>query len=328
MDLPFLYHENEIKNTFSKIPESYSGEDYRALLTSLLDLENIFKSPEVSGIFCDLGAGFAQTCLYYSSLFKDRHSIAIEFVKERLDKAIAKANELNIRNITFLNQDLLTCELPHADVYFIYFSTGIVLNRVLNELMIKNNDFHLIAIESHGDLIDRLDDEMGLLKIREIPLIQERHYPNAVIYKKIAKKIDINSHDYSYLNKIICIKENELMFWASTQEMSFLKKDHFNLKKPLRTINWKNVVGIFKIDEVPKDIAWQLPLYEFGELVFMTHQGIEYRGQVVKILTSPLIGVEISSGERLEWSQISYIKKGDRLCYEFSLGSYLFPHAL
>lgn len=114
---------NQIENSIHEFENSYKGVSYEALYTSKEDLDLIFNDPNISGTFLDLGCGQGQTVLYYALKFPDRKAIGIEFHKSRVDFAVSLQRELELKNAHFNQHDLLFCEIPKADTYFLYFPT-------------------------------------------------------------------------------------------------------------------------------------------------------------------------------------------------------------
>jgi hypothetical protein len=181
-----------LKSKFQdKDKESYSdgltGAD--ALFTSYQDFLTIhddlikrnFKS------FGDLGAGNCRSKILFDLIKAPFSSFAFEFVPERISAARSCYQSLGLAdNEGLIEANLKHCQLPLLDAYFIYLPVGETLKRIIQQLKIhsiKKTPF-LYVIESHGDLINYLEDQLPTLKkIEELPLVGTRHHPNINVYQ-------------------------------------------------------------------------------------------------------------------------------------------------
>ncbi len=294
---------------------SYQGLSKEALSTDVEDLKNIFQSKNITGTFLDLGCGTGESVLLYAEIFPDRQSIGIDFEESRLNEA----RKFAFKNSTFIHADLLCCNIPEADTYFLYFPTGPVLDRVLSSLYDMKNEFHLVVIESHGDLIKRIDLENWLTLVEEVPLITPRHYPNARIYTRpmVERAADLLPFTLSYQEKYLVMKDDWI---GETYGMEWTDGDRFELLTPPRTIHWKDVKKLMILDDFPHYVQKVLSLRREGELNFELH-GRSLSGFIRKIILNPSFQLELSNGEKVEWTEIKSIRKGSLLCYDSSLAS-------
>lgn len=298
---------------------SYKGLFYEALYTSQEDLDLIFNSPHIYGTFLDLGCGQGHSVLYYSHLFPTRTAIGIEFQKSRIDFARKIQKEFNIHNAHFLELDLLDSSIPVADTYLLYFPTGHVLDRVLNELYKGMNSFNLVVIESHGDLFKRINKENWLEPVVEIPLNSLRQFPNAIIYKRmfVERSNSLVPFQHSFKEHFLIISENDLVWIGETFGMEWLRDDTFNLIVPPRSFDWKNVKKLIAFEDFDPLTRFILSLRRNGDLSFYASNTV-FIGTIRKIFISPIFMIEISTGQRIEWNEIDSIYQGSQKCYDSS----------
>lgn len=310
---------NQVEISTDKTENSYLGLSYEALYTSKEDLELIFNDKNVTGTFLDLGCGQGQTVLYYAIKFPDRKALGIEFQKSRFDFSVSIQDEFEIKNVHLIMDNLLSCKIPKADTYFLYFPSGYILDRVLTELYEGNNAFHLIVIESHGDLIPRIEKENWLELVQEIKLSSKRHYPKAKIYKRLFCDRDPNlrPHFFSFQKRFLIIHDNEITWIGESFQMEWVGGDQFNLKNPPRTICWRDVKKMMCFDDFDSLTKFVVSLRNLGELSFLV-EGFTIQASIRKIIMEPTFMIELSTGQRLQWEEISSISRGLELCYDSS----------
>ncbi len=316
-----LKAELEISDT----PESYRGLSLEALCTPIEDLLQIFEDPLVVGSWVDLGSGFGHSVLAYAERFPERKAIGmeIEFARIEVARALAEVRSLPCQ---FIEGDLLTDPIPYGDIYFLYFPQGHVLDRILSELS-KKKDFLLIAIESHGDLFPRLQKETWLDIVREVPLTSMRHHPSARFFRPNKNsRVLAGLHSYSFHEKIFLLKDDETLWWGESLGLC-ASGDQYLLKHPPRTICESELVKIMTKDEIDAVGNFLLTLRRRGELQISVDNNV-FIGALRKIIVWPAFSVEFSSGERVEWSRVNWIKQGNHLCFESSSGLFSLPPAL
>lgn len=313
----FSEDHQKIESEVSAQSNSYRGLSPEALYTSDEDFLTIFHSKHVTGTFCDLGCGTGRSALLYGLLFPERKSVGIEFEKARLDVGASFRDENAISNVELLLADLLKAKLPVCDTYFFYFPTGHVLDRILTELSQMDHSFHVVVIESHGDLLPRVERENWLDCIEEVPLKSVRHYPFAKIYKKTNAKRDekLLPLTLSYQNKYLFIGDEEWI--GETHEMEWVEEERFELKYPPRTISWKEVRRIAEQEELSELFNFAVSLRRSGSLTIKNETSTR-EGAVRKIITKPTFALELSSGEKVEWKEILTIHRGTFLCFDSS----------
>ena len=291
----------KVEPEVSGVRGDYKGSSFEALYTSTDDFTTIFSEVKSIGTFADLGAGMGQGCLIYASLFPDAKSIAVEFSSARVKAGREIANSHGLHNIEFREADLLIAPLPHADTYFLYFPTGPVLDKIVYELLEKEK-FQLIVIESHGDLFARLNKEERLELLQEIPLKDPRH---AGVARVFGKRLSL--HEFSFLERYLLIHDESGEEWLGESfGLEWAHDDQFNLEVPPRTIGISQVRSVKKRGEFSAEIAEVLQLRRAGTVRIQT-QTSSLTGLIRKIFISPRFKLELSSGEQVEWSDITDI---------------------
>lgn len=307
----FKHHHISIEGEVGEQHGSYKGLSKEALSTHPDDLINIFSSPLITGTFVDLGCGTAESVLTYAHLYPERKAIGVEFEEARL---LAAKNFLP-ENAELIHGDLLTCQIPIGDTYFLYFPTGPVLDRVLTELYESKRNFLLVVIESHGDLIPRLQLENWLHEVSEIPLQSQRHYHSAKIFKRgpETRSDELLPFTKSFKKEFMLVND-----WVGeTFGLEWTSDTRFELQTPPRTIDWKDVKKLMILDDFSPLERKILLLRREGELEIQLADRI-LTGFIRKIILKPALALEISNGEKVEWTKILTIRKDSLLCYDSS----------
>lgn len=301
--------EKQSEQNVLSLEGRYKNLNLQALYTSFEDLESIFQSQYIKGTWLDLGGGSGRTCLLYSFL-TGRPSINVEIdsARSHITDLISSQYELPVENFC---DDLLKCSLPVADVYFLYFPTGHILDRVLDVLSVRLG-FSLVVIESHGDLIARIEKEKGYVLVEKINLKSPRHYPYAHIYQKNETVFDFNPHKLSFRDEILIIRDALGEWVADSFGLQWEGGDSYQFLNPPRSILWtEDFAGILAKDDVHYSQILQLSKWRRqGELRFMLKNGEEKKGYIRKIRVSPTFALEISSGELIECESLKNILKG------------------
>ncbi len=289
------FNHSEIVKEEGLEPELYAGLAEEALYTSNDDLASIFDHPSFSGTWVDLGAGDGRSIIQYAQKFPGRKSIGIEFSNERVDAGLEKIRNQKLGNANLLKGDLLFVEIPKGDIYFLYFPTGPVLDRILSVLSRQKNKFKIVAIESHGDLLPRLQRENWLNLASEIPLLSARHYPKAQIFESngLLRSPELSFYDLSFQHKHLLISEDEKTWIGESFGMIEIRKDEFNLVLPPRTIRRDSVLAIIEENDLSGEILSAVKLRRGSPAALIR-----------KIFLSPSFSIEISTGETIEWNQI------------------------
>lgn len=300
-------------------PASYRGLSPEALCTDPEDILAIISDPLIQGDWIDLGSGYGHTVLTYAEKFPDRKAIGVEKELPRIEVARNISSDLGLSS-EFIQGDLLHCEIPDGKVYFLYFPQGHILDRILSVLMRKPL-ITLVAIESHGDLFERLDREEWLHLSKTIQLKSQRHNQEARIYTSLGSTTTLAGlHEFSFRNKIFLITQDNIS-WLGESFGLYASGNSYMLNHPPRTVEEKDVVKIMTIDELNPAQKLLVKLWQFDDIQIMTKDKI-ISGALRKIIVLPAFSVELSCGERVEWERIQLIKQGQQVCYDSSHSSF------
>ncbi len=321
----FLIDLKDIESKVESSEELYQGLNLDALYSSLPDLEGLFHLIEIGGDFLDLGGGVGFPALVYAQLHPDMNAFSLEksFVRHEAGKRIK--DHFNISNVFFMQADLLNCDIPDVEIYFLYFPTGFVLDRILDELVNKKRFRYLVAIESHGDLIPRLLIDGRFEVEKTFPLTAKRHLDHAYIFKKSAGLISDPTFQLSYKDLILKIQSDNDEIWLGlSKKLSWMKGNLFNLAHPPRTISSKEILEVMAESQLEEDVNFLLKIFKFNELKMITDDFI-CLGEIRKIIIYPEKRLEISSGQLIEWKKVKFIFWKDYLCYDAYLDYYFLP---
>lgn len=177
------------------------------LNTAYSDIYQLISLIEYGTTIVDVGAGYCRLALFISVFRPDIHIICIDFIASRMKNAKNFITKNKISNVVFINQDISHVILKQTiNYFFFYFPVCDELKIFLRNNLKKNHS--LIAIESHGDFFDFIENELiGYESCYSIPLSIQRHHNELRIYKLINQKelIEFENYFYKLLNKI---KEN------------------------------------------------------------------------------------------------------------------------
>lgn len=323
----FHFDHDLIEKKVSDLPGHYKNLNPDALYTSYEDLLMIMKSSWVSGSWVDLGAGVGQSALMYAFLYPEEMSYALEKDEARIQSGQRVRERLNLLNAHLIQADLLSAEIPDAETYFLYFPTGMILDRVLNEIRTKQNFQRIIAIESHGDLLPRLSKEPWLKLSGKLPLHAPRHHPEVHIFERTSFLEQWGPHQVSFLHSFLIIEDQNEMKWVGeSYNLEWIGEDRYQLVYPPRTILWGQVKEVVSFSQLHPTIQFLVKLRQLSDLLFFT-KGAYILASIRKIEISPSFKVELSSGEWVEWSEIKGISWGDTLCFEALSDYYYSPPA-
>lgn len=236
LEIDLTQVESNISHVYSA--ECYVGENLSpmALFTNEIDSQNIGEALEFNpgDRVLDIGCGIGVFLISNALKHPDVQFFGVEIVKERIEVANKLIKHLNLQNVIIQELDLGQVPLPRADHYFLYFSTGRVYSKILNQLLIESTarSFKIAAIESHGDLLYDLEQRPWLQIYREIELSAERHFPLAKIYSTV------KSNYHSELKKSIALLERQLLIegqvdWNNRDRHHWeyaMSKDHWFFK--------------------------------------------------------------------------------------------------
>ncbi|MFG1492198.1 hypothetical protein [Halobacteriovorax sp. ZH4_bin.1] len=147
-----------------------SLSDFHEILTKINELKD---AKEI--VICDIGASYSKMAFVANHFFPNIRVISIEPVKERIDYA---ATKLSCTKHIFIN-DIFHKDLIKdykIDYFFLYFPVGKILDEIIAQI-----DAPIIAIESHGELLNRLGHSFSRKK-KLTKLVFPRHNPHSYIF--------------------------------------------------------------------------------------------------------------------------------------------------
>lgn len=174
--------------------ELYRGLDKDALNTSYQDFENIadyLQSQEVTELL-DIGSGDGRSLIHLGNRMK---MTGVELHPERV-KSTTETLERNNIHARVLELDLNRDELPYSQSYYLYFPTGEALDFILCQMYQRRKEnFWLVAMESHGDLIETLSQQVWLDQVHHIPSPMPRHKKGIYFFRPNTNTFTDNPKD-------------------------------------------------------------------------------------------------------------------------------------
>lgn len=220
-----------------------NGLQEEAINTSLVDFYEILseirtRSNKKEIVICDIGASYCKMAFVAQAFFPEIKVISIEPVKERIDYAI---NILGTSKHTFINDYFKKAHIENnkIDYVFLYFPVGNALEIILNDI-----DLPIIAIEAHGQLINRLGHSYKK-KIEFTKLIMPRHSPMSYLFseRSDSKELIALNELRSSSNDLLAV--NDQRPWYADKhalEIYFDDEDKITIEfqNPPRTIIFNN----------------------------------------------------------------------------------------
>ncbi|PIK16175.1 hypothetical protein [Halobacteriovorax sp. JY17] len=307
----FLYDYNSIEISLKKseTPSNlYLSETLReeALNTSWYDYFLLIQLSLKKGIrIIDIGSGYSKGSLL-SLVLGFTHFLSVELVPERIEWAINKAHELGLCTESFIIADILEIDLRSYDALFLYQPTGEFLTSFLNKVS-KNSSQMIWAIESHGDLIPRLDLDSRLFNKEVLTTFSSmRHDSNLYSYKiKNSPLTELLSFEsLLYQKKFIEIKAYNKIYgnytWVSRTKGAFIdfinglatleiKGQRISLPQNLSSLELTDSLGPFQ--------------EFFTSLEIIIHEEREQR--ILKVITSPENALELSYSGKVNERDLS-----------------------
>lgn len=187
-------------------PEAYKDQlTIDGLNTAYIDIYKLVTFLKKDSVILDVGAGYCRFALLMSIFRPDILIVSIDFVNERMKKAIQFTSHHHIKNVLFFNEDISSFKLEiDIDYLFFYFPVCDQLKFFIENNL--KNDHSIIAIESHGDFFDFVDNELiGFEVVNSFPLSITRHDCDMRIYQYI------NHSKFLEFERIFCQQRDELM---------------------------------------------------------------------------------------------------------------------
>ena len=264
---------------------AYAGENLKeeALNTSWYDYLLMLRVLiQRNATMIDLGSGYSKGTLLSLALNEDR-IISIELVKERIAQACSAAIKKDLRTDFFHQGDALNFDLSLYDTYFIYQPVSSFLSKLLDKIS-NNPGSKIWAVESHGDLISRLEiDSRFTFKEEVLQLSSKRHHPSLFEYitNSSEKNSVITTESEAYESTcaligstLASIGEIKWLTGTSTLEIDYLDNLQTISINNRRFNSKNNSDEIIEFDPVLEN--------DVQEYLKLTH--IEYNGKVQKIM--------------------------------------------
>jgi hypothetical protein len=227
--------------------ETYSGSNLEesALNTSWADYYEMIKFLEDKNLrMLDIGSSYSKGSLLCAALGSSSIS-SVEIVKKRVDLSKEILNGLNLPNTLISNANALDISFENFDVFFVYQPVSQFLSKLLTKLSNYKNKI-LWVIESHGDLLHRVDIDSRFIEKKELlKLNSKRHLPHLYQYKisSTIKNMKIIEEENFYQSQYALIESKMKNFgsikWITKLDNSFVdyldKKQTFSINN--RRIN-------------------------------------------------------------------------------------------
>ncbi len=272
---------SEIENSLKQIdckstPEFYlDGQKEEAINTSLQDFYQILKSFSNSHkgpiTICDIGASYGKMAFVAQAYFPNIKVISIEPVKKRIDYAI---NKLKNSKHVFINDRFRQKYVSEfaIDYYFLYFPVGVILDEIIEAI-----ESPIIAIESHGELLNRLGHSFKQ-KRQLTKLISPRHNPNSFIFSDKCESV-LYQEFKEFLSKEsdLILITNEKPWYADKADLKYFfdEEDQITLElmTPPRTIHFSNNLETIKSSELDTNVQ---------EIISMRREGKQIDGCFIR----------------------------------------------
>ena len=230
------YFEFEISTTEIKLVsdscshETYTGNnlDESALNTSWADYYFMLMLLEENSLkMLDIGSSYSKGTLLSEALgLENIHSVELIEPRVNHSKEILKKMSLNGERI--FNNDALEILYKDYDILFIYQPVSKFLSDLLTKASLENKA-KIWAIESHGDLINRIDlDSRFINKIELFKLASKRHLPYLYQYNlgSTEKNELVKVEETFYRSSVVLLESNITNFgkinWISKLNNSFI----------------------------------------------------------------------------------------------------------
>jgi hypothetical protein len=153
--------------------ELYSDLELEAFSTPYIDYYQVLADIPCGEVLIDLGGGYGRGC-FLAEFLGGSCCISIEKSSERVQFSNERMNKLNFVSSRHINADLVSFDIPSAFAYYLYFPRCEALDQLLLRLSCKIGSF-IYSCESHGDLLDYLDQMKFLTKIDSFDASISRH---------------------------------------------------------------------------------------------------------------------------------------------------------
>ncbi|WP_419172280.1 hypothetical protein [Halobacteriovorax sp.] len=284
--------ESQLNNGHSQDQDNLylQGLKEEAINTSLLDFYEILKEVQSRSngeevTICDIGASYCKMAFVAQAFFPKITIVSIEPVKERIDYAI---NILDSSKHIFFNDYFRKTHVEkyRPDYIFLYFPVCDALEEILEII-----DSPIIAIEAHGQLINRLGHAY---KHKEVftKLIMPRHNPMSYFFSKRRDSEAIVSLNRisSSADDLMIINDRKPWFADKEGLRAYFDEEEkitIELQNPPRTIYFSDNLETIKSSELDTNVQ---------QIISMRREGKQIDGCYIrKIFVDG--SFEVSSGE-------------------------------
>ncbi|MAX66079.1 MAG: hypothetical protein QF441_09100 [Bacteriovoracaceae bacterium] len=206
LDTFFIKDLEKVEATIlSSKDEAYAGIQPDALLTPYLDYYHILADLEDEEVLLDVGAGHARG-VFLSQFLGLKNCLGVENIQQRVSFVKKALKRLNLCSEAICLGDM-TVNLKMADAYYLYLPKNKALDLVLSHILMRSTHRtqKIYACESHGDLIDYLNQLSCLKLMGKIKCSLPRHnnwiHKYEVVYQASSEK-GINDLAHWYLLNI------------------------------------------------------------------------------------------------------------------------------
>tara|TARA_R110000868_G_scaffold72133_5_gene210419 strand:- start:11183 stop:11986 length:804 start_codon:yes stop_codon:yes gene_type:complete len=163
------------------LDQTYPELNFEALNTPQEDWHALFNYMLKNGYqtLFDAGAGNALSAQVAQKHYPALKVYAYELLEQRLEGIDCPDQVVKVA-------DLMQVPIPHCDITFLYLPTGPLLEKILLQLP---TDAVVAAVESHGDLFDRLDECCSFMS--EIEITAKRHHSKMRFYRYQSQADDL-----------------------------------------------------------------------------------------------------------------------------------------
>jgi SAM-dependent methyltransferase len=317
------------------------GLTHEALFTSYHDVLGVMEWLYTQGArsWCDLGCGIGRTPLLWAWLYPEGRGVGVELVPERLEEARASARALPLSNTHWIEGDFASpsFELPAADAYYLYLSTGPSLDALLEKIKKRARPAWVVVVESHGDLKPRLNWESWWLVPhgQRFKLQSHRHDPWLALYQVrplhpglqlerswegrsglLPEELSRHPSPLGYLlgksfhrHWELVVAEAGALWTLDTLGLSWHDSETLQGQSPPRQVKWR--AGEIGLRRLPEEAEYQRLAHWRRTGVALdygagSHQG--KRVQMRKIYIAPELVVEFSDGARFAHSKLDFLR--------------------
>lgn len=227
----------------SKSDETYAGSnlDESALNTSWADYYSMIKLLSKNKLkMLDIGSAYSKGTLLSKALGA-RNISSVELVAPRVRATKSKLSELNLKLDEVYNADALNISFEEYDIFFIYQPVSKFLSDLLSKISNEQSK-KIWVIESHGDLVNRIDlDSRFNNKFELIELNSKRHLPFLYQYDvKSSECCEMIENEINFYQSEKVLIETEIINFGKIKWLSTLENSFIDYIEGIQTISINN----------------------------------------------------------------------------------------